>query len=87
VQPAREQREGVEAASAMRTTAYQRRSKPLKEVAARRNQAARNLVDQQFGTAPEMAGLGRQGTSSSIKSGMSSCGRILYRLPASKEMP
>ena len=33
-----------EAASAMRTTAYQRRSKPLKEVAARRNQAALNRL-------------------------------------------
>ena len=33
------------------------RPKPLKEVAARRNQTALNLVDQQLGTGPEMTSL------------------------------
>lgn len=67
----------MSAMRAIRTTACQHRQKPLKEVAARRNQAALNLVDQQ---------LAGRVVLDQVRAGVS-CGSTLYRLPTSKEMP
>lgn len=88
-QPARERREVVEATSAARH-ANDRVSTPPKasERSCRSSQSGGpQPVDS---AARHWARNGRpcrQGMSSSIKSGMRACGRTLYRLPTSKEMP